>query len=602
MFKKLLSSALVLTFLGTQIAVPMDVNAAAAGYGPLNAATLKNIMLTESTKTVGDWTLSTITLAKAAVVEIENGVRANVLTTGSSEDDVQLIHTEPYSLESGEYKLSLSVNCNKVREVRVALEKADDTMGVIVDKQVGLNKGDNAVVIPFSLKNATSAKLSVRLGYFEDDGNIYYHTVEVTNPSIERIGDYVDTNAPTPIPADPNRFKNKLANGDFSAETDGWWGITSVEDGVGIVEVTGGSENPWDVMCGYWKPSELNKGRTYKVSIDIASEMEQDVKVQVTDADDNELMGKTIQVPGDSTMHTYSFDELEVPEDCQGKLAFQLGAFGTEEQTYKISFDNAVISEIPRIVDVKVDNADFSADTDGWWGIAVVEDGVGVVDVVGGSENPWDVMCGYWKPIELNKGNTYTISVDIASEMEQDIKFQVYDPDDNEIFGRVVQVPGDSEMHTYTFEDFEVAEDVMGKLGFQLGAFGTEEDTYKIKFDNVKISYPDLGAPAEEDPLANMIKNPDFSEGTKKWGVFSMEGGKAVFSAKDEAIVNILNTGTVEYAVQLFHDGIKLYKGNKYKLSFRYRADEERNGAVRIQQNGGTYIGYLDDQLEFATE
>jgi hypothetical protein len=41
-------------------------------------------------------------------------------------------------------------------------------------------------------------------------------------------------------------------------------------------------------------------------------------------------------------------------------------------------------------------------------------------------------------------------------------------------------------------------------------------------------------------------------------GTFSVTGG--------EGVVNVKNTGTVDYGVQFYQDGVKLYKGNKYSF------------------------------------
>ncbi len=562
--------------------------------------------LSENTTPVGDWSLYSVSNTEVSANAVDVGAEANIVKTGTSEDDIKLIHTEPYSLESGKYELKLFVTSSIDRDIRVALEKDDETMEAVMDEEVALKSGENSITIPFDNKADISANLSLRLGYFAANGGIAPHTVTVGGAEFVRTGDYVNPSAPPS--EDPNRYKNKITNGDFSNSTNGWWGIEE-QDGSGVLNIEGGTVNPWDVMCGNYLTFQLQKGRTYKVSFDLASEKAQYVKFQIVNADNNdsELTLRTFDVPGDAVMHTYTFDDFEVAEDCAAKIAFQVGGYGAPDETYKINIDNADVHEVPKMVDAPVTNGDFSGGTNGWWGISSIEGGVGVLNVEGGTANPWDVMCGNYLTFPLQKGRTYSVSFDLASDKEQDIRFQVVNADNNdsELANRVYSVPGDSTFHTYTFDDFEVGEDCAAKFAFMFGGFGAEGESYSVKMDNVRFSYPDLSIPVViDDPKSNMVKNFDFAAGTKNWGLYTMYDGDASFKAVDgEGVLNITNMGTQDYSVQFYQDGMKLYKGNKYKLSFRYKADTERTGEVRIQQNGGTYEGYLDDKaLEFTTD
>ena len=82
-----------------------------------------------------------------------------------------------------------------------------------------------------------------------------------------------------------------------------------------------------------------------------------------------------------------------------------------------------------------------------------------------------------------------------------------------------------------------------------------------------------------------------------------MADGEATFSVVDEeGVISVTNTGTEDYAIQFYQDGVKLYEGNVYKLSFKYKSNVEREVQVRIQENGGNYIGYLDDKLSFTED
>jgi endoglucanase len=591
----------------------------------------KDNFITQTDKKIGNWTLSSLsnTSVTASVYGsvYAKSVKVDITKAGTSEDDIRLIYTKPYNLESGEYELVLPIISNVNRKARIALEKADKTMAVISDEEINIGNGINSVTVPVSVSDTVYAELSVRLGYFNLD-EISSHNVTVGEPTITRTGDYMTEG--TPI-EEPDRFNNKLTNGDFSDGTNGWWATEtkieevtvkvvdlSVENSSGVLSVPGGTKNPWDAMAGNYITFELKKDRTYTVSTDVYSDIAQDILLQIVDSADNELALRTLDVPADGNMHTFSFDDIVVTEDCIAKIAFHLGGYGNKGETYNITIDNLELYEVPKYIDVEL-NGDFSSGTEGWWTTEKeiqtetekvkvkvvdlsVENGTGVFSIPGGIENQWGAMAGYWKTFELNKGRTYTVSMDVYSEVTQEIFFQIVDSTDNQLVFQTLSVPADGNMHTFSFDDIEVTEDINAKFAFAMGGFGTLGQTYKILIDNIRFSYPDLAIPVEEeDPFANMVRNSDYTAGTKNWGLFTMEKGIATFNvSNEEGMVNVKNNGTEDYSVQFYQDGMKLYKGNKYKLSFRYKSNVERSAEVRIQKNGGNYEGYLaDNTLSF---
>ena len=583
-------------------------------------------VLTEKTETAANWTLYTLSNTSA-------NIKASKLTgaevairyegTGTSEDDIQLIYNDPFELIKGEYNLSISFagwseSSYDLRNVRVVLEKDDMSKEVILDQVVPVEFDEalEAVEIPFVIAEDLSANLSIRLGYFEGE-ELGYHKVRVSEPAIDRTGDYQDPTDPGEVEIDPDRFNNRVPNGDFSKGTNGWWSnecTLAVEDGVGVVELEGGSVDPWDVMIGYYQVFQLKGGVTYQVSFDIASEIEQNIRFQIVNDDekDAEVFAKSVTVPAGNELTTFTFDDFEPADDFGAKFAFQLGAFGEEGEAYNIYVDNIEIKEIPNIVYADVANGSFTGNKNAWWASDTcgftVNDGCAQLEIEGGHENPWDVMMGNWRAFTVEAGKTYTISFDIASEIDKTAIFQIVDPskpdEENEIYRKVFEIAAGEELQTVVFDDFEVPEDIDVLLQFQFGGYGEEEETYFVYLDDVEVYYIDYGVgESNKDPYGNMIRNADFSSGTKNWGLFTMADGEATFSVVDEeGVISVTNTGTEDYAIQFYQDGVKLYEGNVYKLSFKYKSNVEREVQVRIQENGGNYIGYLDDKLSFTED
>lgn len=581
-------------------------------------------VLTEKTEVAGNWTLKSLSNTNVEMKASKiTGAEVTINGTGTSEDDIQLIYNDSFEFKAGEYQVSFSFSgshgiIDDLRTGRIVLEKDDISREVILDQvvEVSLTEETDVVEIPFTVTENVTTKLSIRLGYFDGE-DMSYHKIKISEPIIERTGDYKDPTEPEEVVIDPDRFNNKVANGDFSNGITGWWSnecTLKVEDGVGVVELEGGSVDPWDVMIGYHHTFQLNGGVVYQVSLDIASDIDQNIRFQIVNGDeeDAEVFAKTISVSAGDQLTTFTFDDFETIDDFGAKFAFQLGSYGEEGEAYNIYVDNIEIKEVVNVVYADVANGSFTGRKNAWWASDTcgftANDGYAELEIEGGHENPWDVMMGNWRAFTVEGGKTYTISFDIASEIEKTAIFQIADPskddEDNEIYARSFTIPAGETLQTIVFDDFEVEEDTDVILQFQLGGYGEEGETYFVYLDDVEVFYIDYGTGgAKVDPYANMVRNGDFSSGTRNWGLFSMSYGEATFNVIDEeAVINITNTGTEDYAIQFYQDGVKLYEGNKYKLSFKYKASEEKDAEVRIQENGGNYIGYLDDVITFTED
>lgn len=98
----------------------------------------------------------------------------------------------------------------------------------------------------------------------------------------------------------------------------------------------------------------------------------------------------------------------------------------------------------------------------------------------------------------------------------------------------------------------------------------------------------------EEEPL---LVNGDFEMPNKDpdaWKVFT-QGGIGTFAVEDgTGILDISDTGTVNYGVQLYQDIGELTQGCKYKVSFDVSATAPRTIEYCIQINGGDYHPYSE--------
>lgn len=114
---------------------------------------------------------------------------------------------------------------------------------------------------------------------------------------------------------------------------------------------------------------------------------------------------------------------------------------------------------------------------------------------------------------------------------------------------------------------------------------------------------PEEAPEAEELPEGNMILNGDFSNGKGQWSTY-LNGGKATLGTNDDGqlTINIMDTGSLDYSVQAYYDGIKLENGVVYKFAFDMAVSTPRTVVWRIQLNGGDYHPYFIETIAATTE
>jgi endoglucanase len=82
-----------------------------------------------------------------------------------------------------------------------------------------------------------------------------------------------------------------------------------------------------------------------------------------------------------------------------------------------------------------------------------------------------------------------------------------------------------------------------------------------------------------------------------------MNGGDEEISNVDgELCVDILKTGNLDYANQVYYDGFKLYEGCVYTFSFDVHSDLDRKIEWRLQINGSDYHAYAGDIIDVSSD
>lgn len=123
----------------------------------------------------------------------------------------------------------------------------------------------------------------------------------------------------------------------------------------------------------------------------------------------------------------------------------------------------------------------------------------------------------------------------------------------------------------------------------------------KTKFEPFDVK--DTGPKIWLQSGINQLENGDFSQEGTHWGTFLTSGGSGTPEYSDGRVnIKIKNPGSVNYGVQFYYDGFRIYHDGKYTLSFRASADNPKGCEVRIQLNGGDYHPYVVDTFTFTQE
>jgi len=100
----------------------------------------------------------------------------------------------------------------------------------------------------------------------------------------------------------------------------------------------------------------------------------------------------------------------------------------------------------------------------------------------------------------------------------------------------------------------------------------------------------------------NQLVNGDFHDKDKNWAFF-LQGGNATGRYRKNTVdISVNSVGNVNYGVQFYYDGFRMYRTGKYTLSFTASSDEPKGCEVRIQINGGDYHAYAIDTYTFTNE
>jgi len=124
----------------------------------------------------------------------------------------------------------------------------------------------------------------------------------------------------------------------------------------------------------------------------------------------------------------------------------------------------------------------------------------------------------------------------------------------------------------------------------------------KVENTHEPVEEIEIESEPEQELSLEMVTNGDFSLGYKDWYMFTQGASSEFLESDGTALIPVKRTGSVEWAVQPYHDSIQLSNGCTYTLTFDIKATVSRTAKIRIQKNGSPYTGYLEEIIQVNEE
>ena len=418
--------------------------------------------------------------------------------------------------------------------------------------------------------------------------------------------DSYDENVTKPVKEvtlrDPDANGNYINNGDFSVKEDladdvNWKFLTAL-NGEGTAEI---KENEMVISTQNAGTADysiqlvqsnipLQKGGKYKVTFDAYADEARSMITDISGPDHNYtryFADTKVDLGTQKKTYTYEF-QMTSSDDANGRMEFNLGNTSSTAKVYlsNIRIEKTGYEEIKEDTTKKaladgnyVYNGSFQEGTGRlkYWEITKpenvtadvtnLEDGRRLkVTSPAGTENG-KVLVGQ-SDLALTAGTDYELSFRAQAEEAKQMK---------------VTVAGQEQVFDLTTEEknysvkFKTAENLTNKnLFFDLG-LGTT-----VYLDDVRI---------DEDSL---IKNGSFNAGLAGFEAYCYTPSNVTYvvdslNEDNAADFTINDTGDADWHIQLKQTGVKLEKGQWYRLSLKMKSSINRKVSYALQRDGSTH-------------
>lgn len=336
------------------------------------------------------------------------------------------------------------------------------------------------------------------------------------------------------------------------------------------------------------KGIQLTKNNQFKLSFKAKAEVNRTMKVKFINKDGNIDYVPETDINLKTTMETF-----EVPftmtdnTDLESQLVFMLG--GNNSKVYiddvsliRTSIDYSLVDLYP------LKNGNFSKGLESWKPYPNIGDGADSsitaengeakisINTVG--PNPWSILLNQ-EGFKLTKDVEYVIAFDVRASVARNMEIVMDNAAYYRYLSNIVEAPSGAEMRHYEYT-LRIDKDDTVNLKFLMGKTADKVSAlpHDIYIDNVICEVKDAKF------KSSIVKNGTFEGTLEPWVSFTGDGGLADVSlTNDETMkIAVTNAGPNSWSVQEFQEGLKFEKGQKYSVSFKAKAEQERKINVNI--------------------
>lgn len=146
---------------------------------------------------------------------------------------------------------------------------------------------------------------------------------------------------------------------------------------------------------------------------------------------------------------------------------------------------------------------------------------------------------------------------------------------------------------------YQYSDDNLGSYQFD----GLSVGTYPVW---VRWGDEDCPTYLENITIANneIVENGDFSSLEQEWYVYINEEATATYDYAEEVFsTNITNPGTIMWHIELIQSDVPIINGHNYQVSFRAKAEADRNIQMHVSQNGpDIWTAYYWESIPITSE
>ena len=418
--------------------------------------------------------------------------------------------------------------------------------------------------------------------------------------------DSYDENVTKPIKEvtlrDPDATGNYINNGDFSvvedlSDTKNWQFMTAL-GGKGTAEIKNKelvisttNAGTADYSIQLVQPDiPLQKGGTYKVTFDAYADEARTMIADISGPDHNYTRywnDTKVSLGTNKQTFTYEF-QMTGSDDANGRLEFNLGNTGSTATVHlsNVRIEKTGYEEIKEDTTKKaladgnyVYNGSFQEGKNrlGYWEITKPEH---VTAEVTGLEDGRRLKVISQKGTESTAVTVGQKDLALASDTDYILSFTAQAQEAKTMTvhaaGQDFQAELTGEKKNYSFS-FETAADLTDKnISFDLG-LGTT-----VYLDDVRI---------DEDSL---IKNGSFNAGLAGFDPYCYTPSNVTYvvdslNEDNAADFTINDTGDQDWHIQLKQTGVRLEKGQWYRLSLKMKSSTNRKVSYALQRDGSTH-------------